>query len=250
MPPLPPPCAGLSPDYVSDVTTLVFNSDTILDNVPVELIDDGICEGIETFQIFLSTSSDGCAIQDGSSPITITIDDDEIGGGGDDPHFSIVLPTGRLLCYTVQGEHGFSFNLISNKKMTMNAKFVPDSRRSEVTWMGSMGIIVKDNTYKQSNATALRFEAIEKKIYIGDKVELVARNIEKMTFKNGKLTISEAPPTDSFKYPSIYVDLQDVEITFTMKFLSEHLDIFWHRTGGKIPDSHGIIGECCIETDH
>ncbi len=110
-----------------------------------------------------------------------------------------------------------------------------------------MGIIVRDNMYKQSNATALRFEALEKKIYIGDKVELEAKHIDKMTFKNGKLTISEAPPSDKFKYPSIHVDLQDVEIAFTMKFMNEHLDIFWHRTGGKIPDSHGIIGMCSAE---
>ena len=34
----------------------------------------------------------------------------------------------------------------------------------------------------------------KKSIYIGDKVELEARNIEKLIFSNGKLTISEAPP--------------------------------------------------------
>ena len=227
------------------VQTLIFDNDTTFNPIEVEFNDDGRCEGAETFQVMLSTDSDGCAIPDGASPITVTIDDDEIGRSslGDDPHFSIVLPSGKLLCYTVQGEHGFSFNLISNKKMTMNAKFVPDSRRSEVTWIGSMGIVVRDNTYKQANATALRFEARERKVYIGDKVELEARNIERLTFKNGKLTISEAPPSEGFKYPSLYVDLQDVEITFTMKFMNEHLDIFWHRTGGKIPDSHGLIGK-------
>ncbi len=47
---------------------------------------------------------------------------------GDDPLFSIALPGGKLLCYTVQGEHGFSFNLINNEMivMHMNSKFVPD----------------------------------------------------------------------------------------------------------------------------
>ena len=228
---------------MTTVQDLVFDSDTVFNNFEIELYDDGICEGSEYFEVYLTTNSEGCRIPDDASPIRVTLIDDEIGTLGDDPHFSIVLPSGKLLCYTVQGEHGFSFNLISNKKMTMNAKFVPDSRRSEVTWIGSMGIIVRDNTYKQANATALRFEARDKKIYIGDKVELAAKNIDKMTFKNGKLTISEATPTESFKYPSIYVDLQDVEITFTMKFMNEHLDIFWHRTGGKIPDSHGLIGK-------
>ena len=162
---------------------------------------------------------------------------------GDDPHFSIALPSGKLLCYTVQGEHGFTFNLISSKKLFMNAMFVPDSRREEVTWLGSMGIVVMDRGYKEANSTSLKFEAKGKKIYYGDKVVLGARNIEKLTFNNGKLTISEAPPVEGFKYPSVHVDLQDAGLSFTVKFLSEHLDLFWHSTGQQITDSHGLIGE-------
>ena len=160
---------------------------------------------------------------------------------GDDPHFSIALPGGKLLCYTVQGEHGFTFNLISNEMVFMNALFVPDSRRDEVTWLGSMGIVVKSG-YRKSNSTALRFEALEKKIYINDKVVLLPKNVEKLTFSNGKLTISEAPPMEGFKYPKVYVDLQDVGLSFSIQFLAEHLDLFWHSTGQQTSNSHGIIG--------
>ena len=160
---------------------------------------------------------------------------------GDDPHFSIALPGGKLLCYTVQGEHGFTFNLISNEMVFMNALFVPDSRRDEVTWLGSMGISVKSG-YRKSNSTALRFEALEKKIYINDKVVLLPKNVEKLTFSNGKLTISEAPPMEGFKYPKVYVDLQDVGLSFSIQFLAEHLDLFWHSTGQQTENSHGIIG--------
>ena len=167
---------------------------------------------------------------------------------GDDPHFSIVLPSGKLLCYTVQGEHGFVFNLISNKFLHMNAMFVPDSRREEVTWLGSMGIIVQNSQYKNSNATYLRFETKGKKIYVGDKVTLQAKNIEKLSFKKGKMTISEAPPYEGFKYPSVLIDLQDVGLNFTIKFLNEHLDLFWHKTGKRIKESHGIIGEFDLYT--
>ena len=160
---------------------------------------------------------------------------------GDDPHFSIALPGGKLLCYTVQGKHGFTFNLISSEMVFMNAMFAPDSRRDEVTWLGSMGIIVKSG-YRKSNSTALRFEALEKKIYINDKVVLEPRNVEKLTFSNGKLTISEAPPMEGFKYPKVYVDLQDVGLSFSIQFLAEHLDLFWHSTGQQTENSHGIIG--------
>ncbi len=49
-------------------------------------------------------------------------------GLGDDPHYSILLPSGQLLCYSVQGEHNFTFNLISNSLLQMNALFVPDNK--------------------------------------------------------------------------------------------------------------------------
>ena len=162
---------------------------------------------------------------------------------GDDPHFSIALPSGKLLCYTVQGEHGFVFNLISNKMFHMNAMFVPDSRREEVTWLGSIGIVVHNNGYKTSNATYLRFETKGKKIYIGDKVALEAMNIEKLSFNNGKLTVSEAPPSEGFKYPSVEIDFRDVGLHFAIKFMNEHLDLFWHCTGHETKDSHGLIGK-------
>ena len=165
---------------------------------------------------------------------------------GDDPHFSIALPGGKLLCYTVQGEHGFTFNLISNERIHMNARFVPDSHREEVTWLGSMGIIVHNSDYKKSNGTALRFDAKTNRIHIRDKIALEARNIERLTFSNGKLTISEAPPVEGFKYPEVRVDLQDAGLSFTVKFMNEHLDLFWHSTGQVIKDSHGIIGGSII----
>lgn len=51
---------------------------------------------------------------------------------------------------------------------------------------------------------------------------------------------------EGFKYPAVYVDLQDVELKFTIKFMNEHLDLFWHSTGQGIGDSHGIIGGSVI----
>ena len=154
-----------------------------------------------------------------------------------------MLPSGHLFCFTVQGEHGFAFNLISNDLVDMNAKFVPDARREEVTWLGSMGIIVKGMKYgdKSINNTKLRFE-VDEKIFIGDKIVLEPRNIDKLTFKNGKLLISEVPPLEGFRYPSVFVDLTDVGLSFTIKFLKDHLDLFWHTTAVQLSNSHGIIG--------
>ena len=163
-------------------------------------------------------------------------------GVGDDPHFAIFLPSGRLLCYTVQGEHGFAFNLISNAKIHMNALFVPDARREEVTWIGSLGIVVQDTHFQGSNTTRIRFESKLNEIHINDKVTLEAKNIEAITFHSGKMVISEGPMLEEFRYPSVRVNLDDLRMSFTVNFTGEHLDMMWHKLEEN-ENSHGLIGK-------
>ena len=59
---------------------------------------------------------------------------------GDDPHFSVALPSNHMLCYTVQGDQDTTYTLLSNSRMQMNALFVPDSERRDVIWIGSLGM--------------------------------------------------------------------------------------------------------------
>ena len=165
---------------------------------------------------------------------------------GDDPHFSILLPSGKLLCYTVQGEHGFAFNLIASKKVYMNAMFVPDSRRTEVTWLGSIGVVVPNSHYRGSNMTRLKFDVDTKEVHIREKVTLKAKSIATLTFRNGKLTISEAPLKIKFEYPAVKVNLEDAELSFTIKFTGNHLDMFWHHVGERMESFHGIIGKVFV----
>lgn len=162
--------------------------------------------------------------------------------GGDDPHFAIFLSSGKLLCYTVQGEHNFAFNLISNEHMQMNALFVPDSVREEVTWIGSLGVIVQNTHFQGSNVTRLQFDAKVNLIHINGKVTLEAKNIDEITFRNGKLIISEGPIVDGFHYPSVRVNLQDQGMVFTVNFTGEHLDMMWNKLKGN-QHSHGLIGK-------
>ena len=152
----------------------------------------------------------------------------------------------KMLCYTVQGEHGFSFNLISNKKFHMNAKFVPDSKRSEITWIGSLGVVVKNAHYQGSNFTKIRFDAKGKEIYIENKIVLKANNIDGLTLRNGKLTIHEAPPKNNNRISSVRVIFTDVGLEFTVNFIHEHLDMFWHSVEGQDKNSHGLIGKRII----
>ena len=161
---------------------------------------------------------------------------------GGDPHFSIKLMSGKNLCFSVQGEHGFVFNLMSNPLLQMNALFVPDAVRSEVTWLGSLGIMIKNNLFKNSNITKMRFVADEKMVYVGDVIKLNARSVEKLTFSKGKLTISEVKKGREVSRPEITVNLEDLGLNFIVRYTKNHLDMIWNNIIEQPKESHGIIG--------
>ena len=176
-------------------------------------------------------------------PTNMTTTEEPITTMGGDPHYSILLPTGQNLCYSVQGEHGFTFNLISNNKMQMNAMFVPDALREEVTWIGALGIVLKNVRYKTSNKTKIRFVASENKLYVGEQMSLNAETVEKLEFFNGKLRISEAERKKGSKRLDVEVDLQDIGLKFTVRFVKKcHLDMFWNKVADQPRNSHGMIG--------
>ena len=163
---------------------------------------------------------------------------------GGDPHFSIVLPDSTRLCYSIQGKVNTAFNLISNSKFIINALFVPDSKREEVTWMGSIGVVfTKALRYGGSKITHFKFDAVTQAIHVGDKITLSAKTIKEIASKNGSISIIEltnhaTPP----RHPAVVFHLAELGLHFTVKFRDDHLDMFWFSpvTGSS---SHGLIGE-------
>ena len=160
------------------------------------------------------------------------------GGLGGDPHFSIILPTGQLLCFSVQGEHNFTFNLMSNAILNINARFDQDSKRKEVTWIGSLGIVIKSS----KRSTKIRFEASTKSVHLNDKVTLSAKNIDKVTVDGMKVKISEASKKKKQIFSDVDVELVQAGVRFTVRFTRGHLDMRWQKIGWQLLKSHGIVG--------
>ena len=166
---------------------------------------------------------------------------------GGDPHYSIMLPSGQLLCFSVHGEKNFPFNLISNSLLQMNAFFIEDARREEITWIGSLGVVVQHSSYKKSNTTKMRFDAQEQMIYISNGVSLHAKRVERLMLANGKLTVTEAVRKNAEKNAEVEVDLVDVGLAFSVRFVKKrHLDMSWRKVSQQPTDSHGIIGKVPI----
>lgn len=159
---------------------------------------------------------------------------------GGDPHFSIILPDSKKLCYTIQGECGSVFNLISSEELYINALFVPNAGERNATWIGSLGVVIRNG---QFNVTTLKFDGTNKQIFIGDGITLDAKSVQDLYLYNGnKLSMSTVREKKHSGKPSVRVSL-DVGIHFTVKFTQKHLDAFWHKLGGYANDSHGLIGE-------
>ena len=169
---------------------------------------------------------------------------------GDDPHFSVALPSNRMLCYTIQGDHHKTYNLLSNSRMQINALFVPDSHRKEVTWIGSLGFVFcgpDENLHSKTSSpkanTTIKLSAKGSRISINSKANFSAKNIASISVKNGKCKITEAEPVEGFRYPYVYIRLEDAGISFSVMFKREHLDLFWHSTQVQRQASHGLIGQ-------
>ena len=163
---------------------------------------------------------------------------------GDDPHFAVLLPSGVFLCYSVQGEHDKVFNLISNPDVHINALFIPDAKREEVTWIGSLGIVAHPRHSGRGNRTYISFAADNSSITvtgINGSIYLKSTHTASLSLSDDKMIT--ASNTNLTKQPTVEVTLSDVKLNFTVKFVGSHLDISWQEVGEQPELSHGLIGQ-------
>lgn len=104
-------------------------------------------------------------------------------------------------------------------------------------------MVIKSARYKKQNVTTIKFDAIKKSVKIGNDVALNAKKVDKLTFRNGKLMISEAVRRWNCSCYPIQVELQDVGLNFSVHFMkNSHLDMIWDGVDYQLQNSHGIIG--------
>lgn len=171
----------------------------------------------------------------------INTDKEDTAVMGSDPHFSVLLPSGSLFCYTVQGEQGSIFNLISNEHLEMNALFVPgpdpNPMQKVKTWLGQIGITVKG----VEKSIQLVFTAETSEITINKKVSIPSSSVEKLSFRTGKLVMMETKKT---KQPKICIEDNDAGLHLSIVFVNnQHLDLVWHSTSEITGKSGGLVGK-------
>ena len=150
----------------------------------------------------------------------------------------MLLPSGCLLCYTIQGQANSFFNLINNENLVMNALFVPDPNPTFKirTWLGQIGIIVKG----VEKHIQLVFTASTREITLNKRVSIPLNSVEKLSFRTGKLVMMESKQT---QHPRIYIDYDDAGLHLSVVFINDHrLDLIWHSTNKITGKSRGLIG--------
>lgn len=164
-------------------------------------------------------------------------------GCGGDPHFSILLHDGKKLCYNVQGRGNSVFNLISCSDFYISAKFIADSKREDVTWLGTIGVVMnKALRYGGFKVTHFKFDAEIRTIHIGNKIVLDPKAVREIFTENGSIVIVENNSRMSSKHPNVEFHLKELGLHFIVKFHEEHLDMVWHNTF-KGSNTHGLLGE-------
>ena len=159
---------------------------------------------------------------------------------GSDPHFAIRLPGGSLLCYSFQGLHNTTFNLLGNDHLQINAFFVPDATDYDNTWLGSIGVVAR-------HGSTLQFTSADKLVRIGERIQLDAKTITRLSFNKGNLSIVKVPSNHTQRYPRVQVEFIDFKLSFTVGFTkNNHLDLYWHSTGIPSKRSTGVVGRFYI----
>ena len=166
-------------------------------------------------------------------------------GGGGDPHFAVLLPSKDQLCFTVQGEQGFIFNLVTSPELTINALFVQDSIREEVTWMGTISVILNHDSYKGAARTTLRFDANSHLVYINEREKFDARQISAITLANGLLEANTQYYQNSSVYPTVTIDVKKLGLHFSVQYVNSHLNLIYQNIPTTIEkcDYSGLLGQ-------
>ena len=172
--------------------------------------------------------------------------------GGADPHFVCTLKNGDNLCFSVQGEPEFVFNLFSDVNLQLNAKFskpnIEESRSlmNSSTFIQQLGLIIKHPI--SDVITKVKISALDDSIQISDSFITVKEypitiNIINNTVTTTVETVSTSPNHDETAWVTVTAD---VGFSLKFKFVKRHLDYVITDSSGLNSDAHGIQGTFII----
>jgi hypothetical protein len=144
------------------------------------------------------------------------------------------------LCFSLQGEPGFAFNLVTSETIVINAVFIdaPPRLQDWVTVIGEIGVLYYTNS---GSIAKLHFDFKDKSIYVSGYGVLDAKRVSSVVLEGDKLNILSGNVTYNWA-SSVFVSIGD-ELKFKVFFNHDNLDIVWSDVSSFNHSSHGILGQ-------
>ena len=167
---------------------------------------------------------------------------------GNDPHFFLPLANGDHMCFSIQGQPNFAFNMIKDKYIQLNGQFVlPAEEDSHTianisTFLGDLGLLVRDP--ETDNTTSIKINAKEHSIQVGNSFTVV-KDKQVLVDVNGNVTIrvDENKRDSKIKDETAWLHVNtNAGFGLKVKFYKSHLDMYLTKTSGLTNDAHGLIG--------
>jgi len=171
---------------------------------------------------------------------------------GNDPHFFLPLSNGDHMCFSVQGEPDFAFNLINDKYIQLNGQFVlPAEEESHTisnvtTFMGSLGLLV--TSPETGDTTVIEVSALDHSVLVGNSLTIVKDKPVTVDVSNTvSINVDANIQTSRLKDESAWLYV-NTNAGFGMKvrFYKKHVDLFLTKTSGLTKAAHGLIGKLLI----
>ena len=151
-----------------------------------------------------------------------------------DPHFYLPLTNGDHICFSVQGEPNFVFNLINSKYIQLNAQFVlPTEDESNTianvsTFLGDLGIVIQNED--TSKPVIIHVSTQDHSIEVDNSITAVKDKPVFVDVSNGTVTInlnSDRQIAKLMKDESawLYIDTEDFGIK--VRFYKKNIWIYF-----------------------
>ena len=171
-----------------------------------------------------------------------------------DLQFFSPLANGDNLCFSVHGKPYLVYNLIRDKYIQLNGRFVlpADEKSSTVgnvhTSLGEFGLMIKNR--ETSNVTVIKVSAVDCSILVGSSLIIVKdKPINVDVFD--KIAIDVDPnvqavdphgQTAKKKNDSVWLNINTDGFGMKVRFYKNYLEIFLTKTNGLTNGAHGLIG--------
>ena len=153
-----------------------------------------------------------------------------------------------MLCFNVQGEPDFMFNLISSKYINLNALFVKpadeESRSidADSTFVSEVGLAVK--SMHQNKPVKIKISAFDHSIDVLDSHTIVTDgSITVKVSKDGSINIATSVTTANKEDNAMLYVETEYGFAIKVRFLKKHLDMFITDNSGFTNNTHGLLGK-------